>query len=149
MVAKLISKIVFDMDNTLVDEFGSSIRPGMIDFIQSLKNMKCNLYLWTNSKKDRAQNILKEHKLNQYFDKFIFREDYDPNNSGMNKDIRKLNAQLLIDDDPNEIKFVNKLGLKRYLIKPYRKNGLVDNSEYLAILEIIKENESFLRKIFK
>jgi phosphoserine phosphatase len=24
--------IVFDMDNTLVDEFGSSVRPGIVDF---------------------------------------------------------------------------------------------------------------------
>jgi FMN phosphatase YigB (HAD superfamily) len=145
----MISKIVFDMDNTLVDEFGSTVRPGMIEFIQNLKNMKCHLYLWTNSKKERAQDILLEHKLNRYFDKYIFREDYDPNNSGKNKDIRELNAQLLIDDDPNEIKFVNRLGLKGFLIKPYRKNGLVDNYEYTAILEIIKENESFLKKIFK
>jgi hypothetical protein len=53
------------------------------------------------------------------------------------------------NDDPNEIKFVNKLGLKGFLIKPYRKNGLVDNNEYTAILKLIKENENFLKRIFK
>jgi FMN phosphatase YigB (HAD superfamily) len=145
----MITKIVFDMDNTIIDEFGSTVRPGMVDFIQNLQKLKCHLYLWTNSTRERAKSILYHHKLNQYFEKHIFREDYDPANTGKHKDIRELGAELLIDDDPNEIDFVHKLELKGYLIKPYRKNGSVDIQEYSNIMEMIKGNKSFLKSMFK
>ena len=62
------------MDNTLIDEFGSTLRPGIIDFLENLKNMDLNLILWTNSTKERAKTILYNHKLNHYFSKFIFRK---------------------------------------------------------------------------
>ena len=60
----MLKNIVFDMDNTLVDEVGSTLRPGIIDFLVNLKNMDLNLILWTNSSKERAKTILYNHKLN-------------------------------------------------------------------------------------
>ncbi|HEX3047420.1 MAG TPA: NIF family HAD-type phosphatase, partial [Bacillota bacterium] len=95
--------IVMDMDNTLTDEFGSSVRPGIINFLETLKRDGHVLILWTNSTKERAVTILKDHRLHFYFSRFIFREDYDPQNIGLPKDIRKVEGDLLIDDDPDEI----------------------------------------------
>ena len=34
----------------------------------------------------------------------IFRENYDPQNKGINKDIRKVKGDMLVDDDPSEIR---------------------------------------------
>jgi FMN phosphatase YigB (HAD superfamily) len=137
----MIKHIVFDMDNTLVDEFGSTTRPGIIDFLTNLKNKNFHLYLWTNSTRIRAKEILLYHKLYPYFDKCIYREDYDPLNRGIHKNIRKINGELLIDDDPSEIEFVKMLGYKGYLIKPYRKNSKLKaidyNKEYGEIIKVI------------
>ena len=91
----MIKKIVFDMDNTLIDEFGSTLRPGITAFLEQLKSMNCELYLWTNSSRDRAKEILIHHKLDHYFSKFIYREDYDPENKGVRKDIRKIGGEIL------------------------------------------------------
>ena len=71
--------------------------------------------MWTNSTKLRAKEILLLHNLHHYFEKFIYREDYDPLNKGMYKDIRKIGGQLLIDDDPAEIQFVQSLVVKASL----------------------------------
>ena len=133
------------MDNTLIDEFGSTVRPGITNFLKTLKKKNIHLYLWTNSTKLRAKEILLLHNLHHYFEKFIYREDYDPLNKGMYKDIRKIGGQLLIDDDPAEIQFVTKLGCKGFLIKPYRKNSkapIADyQAEYDAITRIIHDTK--------
>lgn len=143
----MIKHIVFDMDNTLVDEFGSTIRPGIIEFLSSLENKNLHMYLWTNSTKMRAKEILLHHKLYHYFEKFIYREDYDPLNKGIHKDIRKIRGELLIDDDPAEIEFVKKIGCKAYLIKPYRKNSNIKlsdcNKEYDEITSLINDKKKF------
>jgi len=124
-----------------IDEFGSATRPSIIEFLDNLKNKNLNMYLWTNSTKTRAKEILFYHKLYQYFVKFIYRKDYDPLNKGIHKDIRKICGELLIDDDPSEIEFVKKIGCKGYLIKPYRKSSKVKfsdyNKEYDEILKMI------------
>ena len=86
--------IVFDMDNTLVDEMGATLRPGILDLLQKLRADNHELKLWTNSKKDRANSILQEHKLKSYFSEFVFRENYDPEEKGIRKDIRKINAHV-------------------------------------------------------
>lgn len=144
----MLKNIVFDMDNTLVDEVGSTLRPGIIDFLVNLKKMDLNLILWTNSSKERAKTILYNHKLNSYFSKFIFREDYDINNEGKYKDIRKVKGDLLIDDDPKEIEFTRKNKRKTYLIKSYRKNGITDKNEYIEIMKIINDKSDNILSVF-
>ncbi|MGB4270303.1 MAG: NIF family HAD-type phosphatase [Spirochaetota bacterium] len=139
----MITHIVFDMDNTLVDEFGSTVRPGMVDFLSTLKNTKLHLHLWTNSTKLRAKEILLYHKLHYYFDTYTYREDYDPLGRGIHKDIRKIGGQLLIDDDPAEIEFARKIGCKGYLIKPYRKNSQFNVADYR------KEYDEIIKMIMK
>ena len=116
------SLIVFDMDNTLVDEFGATLRPGILSLLRVI-HKDYSLVLWTNSTRDRAKTILREHALIQFFDKFIYREDYDPKNAGKQKDCTRLPAAFIIDDDPAEIAFNKKLGVPGYLISPYRKSA--------------------------
>jgi len=134
----MLQNIVIDLDNTISDEFGSTLRPGMDDFLLSLKRMNCNLILWTNSTKIRAREILREHQLLHFFDTIIYREDYDPGNIGVPKDIRNVSGDLLIDDDPAEIEFTRKIGRKGFLVKPYRKHSQIDPDEYENIMKMIK-----------
>jgi len=145
----MIKKIVFDMDNTLIDEFGSTLRPGITGFLEKLRSMNCELYLWTNSSRSRAKDILSHLKLDHYFSKCIYREDYDPQNKGVRKDIRKIGGEMLIDDDPAETRFTEKLGLQAYLVKSYRKNMKTDSNEYDEIIKIIKKNKNILGRLFK
>ena len=137
------------MDNTLVDEFGSTLRPGITGLLKELKGRGCELYLWTNSTRSRAKEILSRHKLNHYFSKCVFREDYDPENKGIRKDIGKIGGQMLIDDDPGEIEHVKRLGLKGYVVKSYRKNSRTSGTEYRDILKLIQADEGFFKKILK
>ncbi len=136
------------MDNTLTDEHGSTLRPGIINFLDKLRSMDCELFLWTNSTEERARDILSHHKLTKYFSKTIFREDYDGENKGNRKDIRRINGEILIDDDPDEIVYVKKIGLKGFLIKSYRKGKKTNDNEYAEILKMISKEESFFKKLF-
>jgi beta-phosphoglucomutase-like phosphatase (HAD superfamily) len=144
----VITRIVFDMDNTLVDELGATVRPGMPEFLARLRSMGCALFLWTNSSRDRAREILARLELRGYFEKCIFREDYDPDNRGIRKNIGRLNAELLVDDDPAEIAFTKKNGHAAYLIAPYRKNTQVSGKEYREILELVNARGGLLKKMF-
>ncbi len=125
--------IVFDMDNTLVDETGATVRPGVIDLILSLKREGHTMILWTNSRGERARQIIIDNNLRQYFSKFIFREDYDPDNKGVRKDIRRVNGDILIDDDPDEIKYVKSIGKGGLLVKSYRKGDRVEKDEFAEL----------------
>lgn len=131
-----------------MDEFGATLRPGIIEFLQKLKQENFELYLWTNSARERAEEILNHHKLKKYFSKFIFREDYDPLNKGIKKDIRKINGEMLIDDDASEIEYVKKLGAKGFRIQSYRKGGKTGKNEYEEIRKMISEGEGILKKLF-
>ncbi len=127
-------KIAVDMDNTLVDELGSSKRPGIDRFREKLA-VKNVLYVWTNSTKPRAVELLRFHDLRKYFEGIIAREDYDPEEKGLPKDLRKYDFDLLIDDDPEEIIF--NIGNKKraILVEPFRKNTKPDKDELDSILK--------------
>ncbi len=105
-------KIVFDMDNTLVDELGQELRPGITNLLEVLAAEGHELVLWTSSTRRRARIILAEHGLERHFRTFLFREDYDPDNRGLPKDIRDIDAHVLIDDDPKQVRFLEELGAK-------------------------------------
>ncbi len=111
----MLKNIVIDLDNTIADEFGATLRQGIHEFLKALRLMDCILILWTNSTRNRAVDILKNHNLISYFDRLIFREDYDPANRGVGKDIRTVSGDLLIDDDPFEINIRKKLEEKDFL----------------------------------
>ena len=112
--------IVFDMDNTLADEFGKEVRPGILDLLQGLRDQGHVLVLWTSSTRQRARIILREHDLDRFFARFVYREDYDPQNEGLVKDIRQVDGDVLVDDDPKQVNFANSIGKRGVLITAYR-----------------------------
>jgi beta-phosphoglucomutase-like phosphatase (HAD superfamily) len=91
-----------DMDNTLIDELGATVRPGIVGFLETLSKDR-KLVLWTNSTKARAIQMLYAHGLREYFSRIIAREDYDPENRDLRKDLGKYDLDILIDDDPMKI----------------------------------------------
>jgi hypothetical protein len=120
---------VFDMDNTLVDELGKSVRPGMAALLQRLRGDGVTLVLWTSSTRLRAREILSFHRLDAAFGRFVFREDYDRDNKGAGKDIRQVGGDILVDDDPKQVDFVRGLGLAAFLITTYRGGPVAEDGE--------------------
>ena len=141
--------IVFDMDNTLADEFGATLRPGMVALLERLLREKHTLVLWTNSKRDRARQILRSHELQQYFSTSIFRENYDPHEKGVPKDIRKIKGDFLIDDDPAEIAYVRSIGKKGFCISAYRKGSTPATQELAEVYRSITTAQSVWGKLFR
>lgn len=134
--------IVIDMDNTLTDDHGSTTRPGIVEFLQRLRGEGHTLTLWTNSATERAKGILGTHGLHRFFDRFVFREDYDPQNTGASKDIRKIQGDVLIDDDPQEVRYVKSVGRRGILIRSFRKGGKLEAGELEEVYRQIHERKS-------
>jgi FMN phosphatase YigB (HAD superfamily) len=132
-----IMKIAIDMDNTLIDELGATVRPGIVDFLKILEKNHV-LILWTNSTKARTIQILYDLGLREYFPGIIAREDYDPENRGLRKDLCKYDLDILIDDDPEEISF-NKANKKTaVLVESYRKGKKMRETELREVLCLLK-----------
>ena len=137
------------MDNTLTDDFGQSVRPGIVELLESLVQAQHLLVLWTSSAKTRAQIILADHQLAQYFTECIYREDYDPKNLGLVKDIRQIKGDILIDDAPELIKYVRSVGKKGFLISPYRRAGQgLDEQELVHLRDYLKSANRWWKRLF-
>ena len=135
--------VVFDMDNTLVDAFGSMVRPGIVGLLGRLQKDGHTLVLWTNSRRDRAIEILRLHDLRRHFKACICREDYDPNEQDIPKDIRRIKGDILVDDDPEAIAYVRSTGRKGFLIRPYRKGAAADPKELAGLYEAVRRAKGF------
>jgi TFIIF-interacting CTD phosphatase-like protein len=127
-------KIAIDMDNTIIDEFGSTLRPGILDFLEEIST-RHELILWTNSKRIRAMEIIDHFDIRKYFTKIISRENYDPQEIGLSKDISQYGYDILIDDDPEEIKYNESRGKKAILVDTYRQNKKVNENEFEEIIK--------------
>ena len=127
-------KIAIDMDNTIIDELGSTLRPGIAAFLETLSK-RHELILWTNSKRMRTIEILDHFNIRQYFVKIITRENYDPHEKDLRKDLRDYNYDILIDDDILEIEYNKNNGKTGVLIEPYRKNKKMDEGELNRIID--------------
>ena len=130
-------KIAIDMDNTIIDELGSTLRPGIIDFLEELSK-KHELILWTNSRRIRTMEILDHFNIRKYFVKIISRENYDPEEKGNRKDIREYNYDIIIDDDIEEVEYNKNNGKTGILVEAYRKNKTMDENELERILKFIE-----------
>ena len=126
-------RIAVDLDNTLVDEFGKSVRPGMRNLLIKLRKDRHWLILFTQSTRQRAEIILHDHNLKELFDEFFYREDWDRQNVNPPKDLRLVNADALIDDDPQHIAFARSLGKRGILVRSFR-GGPGDTRE-IAMIE--------------
>ena len=140
--------IVLDMDNTLTDEFGSTVRPGIVSLLQRCNNDGHRLVLWTNYKRERAKDILSRYNLNKYFSTFIFRENYDPQEKGVAKDIRKIKGDILIDDDPSEISFMKSIHKRGFKISSYRKGTKPNPKELSELYSYINKSIGLFGKLF-
>lgn len=139
-------KIVFDLDNTLIDELGKGVRPGIVDVLQALKARGHVLTLWTNSRRERAAALLANHKLQHFFSELIFREDYDLQDTGRRKDLRSIRAQVLVDDDPAEIAWNRARGIRAIQVAPYRTRSNVPANEASRLLsDILSADTLWLR----
>ena len=127
-------KIAIDMDNTLTDEFGSTLRPGIVDFLEKISKNN-ELILWTNSKRMRALEIIGHFDLRKYFSKIITRENYDPNGNDLRKNIKEYGLDIIIDDDKKETEYNNGNGKIGILIEPYRKNKKMEENELNKIIK--------------
>jgi phosphoglycolate phosphatase-like HAD superfamily hydrolase len=117
-------KIAVDMDNTLFDDFGQTVRPGIRKLLEALKADGHELILWTSSTRERAVQILAEHEVAPLFADFRYREDYDPANTGAFKDLRAIGADAIIDDDPKHVDFATSIGKIGILVASYRGRAL-------------------------
>ncbi|MBA7485485.1 hypothetical protein ES707_21032 [subsurface metagenome] len=136
--------VVFDMDNTLVDSFGGTPRPGVAALLERLLRDGHMLVLWTNSRRQRAHDILRLHDLRKFFGICICREDYDIEGDDPPKDIRIVQGDLLVDDDPAEIAFVKSVGRKGFLIPLYRKGDRPAPKELAELYRTISRSRKFL-----
>jgi len=126
-------KIAIDMDNTIIDELASTLRPGIINFLERVST-KHELILWTNSKRMRAMEVLEYFNLRKYFVKIISRENYDPEERGIKKDIEKYNYDIIIDDDIEEIEYNKKNGKVGILVEAYRKDKKINENEMEEVI---------------
>ena len=130
-------KIAIDMDNTIIDELGSTLRPGIVNFLAELYQ-RHELILWTNSKRMRAIEVLNYSNIRKYFVKIISRENYDPDEKGLRKDIRINNYDIIIDDDIEEVEYNKHNGKIGILVEPYRKNKKMAENEMDEIIKKYK-----------
>lgn len=114
-------RIVIDMDNTIIDELGSTLRPGIIDFLKKILTRN-ELILWTNSGRIRTMEILDYFNIRKYFVKIISRENYDPEEKQLKKDIGKYDCDIIIDDDIEEMEYNKNNGKTGILVEAYGKN---------------------------
>ncbi len=139
--------VVFDLDNTLADEYGQTLRPGIVEFLERLTREEHTLILWTQSQRSRAQGILKHHDLSRFFKQCLFREDYDPGNAYPPKDIRRVKGDVLIDDSPAHIAYIRSIGLKGVLVESYRGRPLNRADELDAIYREMQP-KGWLKSLF-
>ena len=126
-------KIVLDMDNTIIDELGSTLRPGIIDFLERISKNN-ELILWTNSKRVRTIEILEYFHLREYFIKIITRENYDPEEKDVRKNREEYGYDIIIDDDKKEIEYNENRGKTGILVDSYRKNKKWEKNELNKII---------------
>ena len=129
--------IVFDLDYTLVDRFGTSVRPGVEDLFQRLAAAGHGLALWTAASRYRTENIFAFHDLGRYFDPVVCRDDPLSTQAEGRKDIHLIGGGFLVDDEAERIDYVRGLGLDGFLVVPYTGYPLADEGELDRLLDAI------------
>lgn len=140
-------KIVFDLDNTLVDELGATVRPGIAALLAELREAGHVLALWTHSERGRAIRILRDLGLRDHFAELVCREDYDPEDRGVRKDVRRIGGVFLVDDSPEEVTHVRSLGIAAFRISTYRRGGAPDARELDELRRAIRRSGSWLGRL--
>ena len=132
--------IYFDLDNTLIDELGQTVRPGMFELLESFKANNLQLSICTASTQARAEPIINNLGLDEYFSSFVFRDDYDKDATfakTQDKDIRFGGGDMLVDDSKRHCEFVESIGLKSFKVKPYVTHMDTDPSELEELHKLV------------
>jgi len=141
--------IYFDLDNTLIDELGLTVRPGIFELLESFKANNLQLSIWTASTKNRAEPIISNLGLAEYFSSCVYRDDYDPDATFANsqlKDIRFGGGDMLIDDSKRHCEFVESIGLRAFKVKPYVSYMDTDPKELEELHRLVLPNTPFFIK---
>lgn len=145
--------IVFTLSKTLTDEKLTRLRPGLVVFLERLKKENHNLILWANQNKTETISFLITKKIKKYFSKLITKEDFNPEEEpNPIKNIKIINGDVLIDNDPTQMRFGKKYGYPVILISKFGENTEEDISEkdWITIHKKIKNvNRNILFKIKK
>ena len=114
--------IYFDLDNTLIDELGQTVRPGMFELLDSFKANNVSMAIWTASVRKRSKPILDNLNLSHYFSDVVYRDDYDPEatfGSSSPKRIDALGGDILVDDSQFQCDYVNSVGKIGFKVTPF------------------------------
>ncbi|CAK0775415.1 FCP1 homology domain-containing protein [uncultured Gammaproteobacteria bacterium] len=146
-------KIAFDMDNTLFDEFGREVRPGIASLLLDLKKDGHELVLWTSSTRARAHQILGWHDFAAYFSAIYCREDYDPDNKGAIKELSRFGIDAIIDDDPKHCAAAQASGHIGVQVVSFRGGTSARAEEMTAVYQKLRRHPNRLwdglRGLFK
>jgi len=117
-----VKKVVFNLNDTLIDVSTLKLKPNAIELLQALKNQGKEIALWTHSPKSRVQAIFdKNPELKNHFDindkySVQVREDYAIGEYGnvlptdTLKPIKDIKGDVLVDNNPNQIYMQIKTG---------------------------------------
>jgi hypothetical protein len=89
-------------------------------------------------KKNKGNRNIGLFNLRKYFIKIISRENYDPDEKGIRKDIGKYGFDVIIDDDIEEIKYNKDKGKIGILVESYRRDKELNDNEFNEIIKNYK-----------
>ena len=115
------------------------LRPGLYEFLDSLMKLKCELIIFTSSKKQKADEYInKIEKNKKYFNKILYRDYCTLIGAAYVKDISKLGRDLsktiIIDNDLGCFYLQQENGI---LIKSF--NGEKDDKNLFNLLNIVQK----------
>ena len=115
------------------------LRPGLYEFLDSLMKLKCELIIFTSSKKQKADEYInKIEKNKKYFNKILYRDYCTLIGAAYVKDISKLGRDLsktiIIDNDLGCFYLQQENGI---LIKSF--NGEKDDKNLFNLLNILQK----------
>jgi FMN phosphatase YigB (HAD superfamily) len=105
------------------------------------------LALWTHSERPRAIRILRDLGLGGHFAELVCREDYDPDDRGERKDVRKIGGAFLVDDSPEEIEHARSLGVAAFRISSWRRGSPPDMAELEELRRAAGRSGGWLRRL--
>jgi hypothetical protein len=129
--------VVFDLDFTLVDCYATTVRPGMVDLLESLAADGHGLALWTAASRHRTDNIFSFHSLGRHFDPVVCRGDPLSEQAEGKKDIRLIDGAFQVDDEAEQIDYVRGLGLEGFVVSRFDGDPILDDNELVRLADMI------------
>jgi hypothetical protein len=124
-------KIFFDVDNTILctTDLTQSLRPGVVEALQRIKNDGHRVYIWSAGGKSYCERIVKEYGLSPWVDG-CFDKDVDC----------PVSPDCVIDDDPHLVE-----KYKGWLVSPYREINSEDRELWRVYSDMVSREGYFPR----